>query len=76
MKTATVGKIQKNFSEVLRNIKAGEEITIIRRGKPIAKLSALGPKKDVEWPDFFKDAVKLKGKQVSKLMIDSRKDRF
>lgn len=76
MKTATVGRIQKNFSEVLRNIKAGEEITIIKRGRPVAKLTALGPKKDIEWPAFFKDAVKLKGKQASKIVIDSRKDRF
>lgn len=76
MKTATVGKIQKNFSEVLRNIKAGEEITIIKRGKPVARLTALGPKKNIEWPDFFKDTVKLKGKQVSKILIDTRKDRF
>mgnify|MGYP001301771802 CR=1 FL=1 len=76
MKIATVGKIQKNFSEVLRNIKAGEEITIIKRGRPVAKLTALGPKKNIKWPDFLKDAVKLKGKQVSKIVIDSRKDRF
>ncbi len=44
MKTATVGEIQKNFARVLRDIRAGEEITVTRRGKPVAKISALGPK--------------------------------
>jgi len=43
MKTATVGEIQKNFSRILNQIKAGEEIAVTRRGKPVAKISAIGP---------------------------------
>jgi len=34
MKTASVGEIQKNFSRILKEIKAGEEIAVTRRGKP------------------------------------------
>jgi antitoxin (DNA-binding transcriptional repressor) of toxin-antitoxin stability system len=76
MKTATVGEIQKNFGKILKDIHLGEEITIIRRGKPIAKLTALGPKKNVEWPEFYNDAIELKGKPVSQLIIENREDRF
>lgn len=43
MKTATVGEIQKNFSRILKEIKAGEEIAVTKRGKPVAKITALGP---------------------------------
>ena len=45
MKTASVGEIQKNFSRILKEIKTGEEIAVTKRGKPVAKITALGPKK-------------------------------
>ncbi|MGD9161478.1 MAG: type II toxin-antitoxin system prevent-host-death family antitoxin [Desulfobacteraceae bacterium] len=76
MKTATVGEIQKNFSKILKDIHLGEEITITSRGKPIAKLTALGPKKDIDWPDFNDEAIKLKGKPASQLVIEDREERF
>lgn len=76
MKTATVGEIQKNFSRIIRDIKAGEEITVTRRGKPIAKIAALGPRNDIEWPDFHVEAVNLKGKPVSEIVLEGREDRF
>lgn len=76
MKTATVGEVQKNFSKILKDINLGEEITITNRGKPIAKLTALGPKKDISWPDFIAEAVELKGKSASDLIIEDREDRF
>ena len=76
MKTATVGEVQKNFSKILKDINLGEEITITSRGKPIAKLTALGPKKDIKWPDFLDEAIELKGKPASQLVIEDREDRF
>ena len=48
MKTATVGEIQKNFARVLKNIWAGQEITVTRRGKPVAKIAASGPRDEIE----------------------------
>lgn len=76
MKIATVGEVQKNFGKVLRDISAGEEITITKRGKPIAKLTALGPKTEIDWPDFYDEAIELKGKSVSKIVIEDREERF
>jgi prevent-host-death family protein len=76
MKTATVGEIQKNFSRILKEIKAGEEIAVTRRGKPVAKITALGPTKDIDWPDFYSEAIKLKGKPASKIVIEGRRERF
>ena len=76
MKNASVGEIQKNFAQVLRDIKAGEEITVTKRGKPVAKIMALGPQEEIEWPDFYADAIKLKGKPVSSIVLESRKDRL
>ena len=76
MRTATVGEIQKNFAKVLRDIKNGEELTITKRGKPVAKITGLGPKSEIEWPDFYDEAVELKGKTTSDVVIESREDRF
>jgi prevent-host-death family protein len=76
MKTATVGEVQKNFGKVLRDISAGEEITITKRGKPIAKITALGPKTEIDWPDFYGEAIELKGKSVSKIVIEDREERL
>ena len=76
MKTTSVGEIQKNFSKVLKYIKSGEEIAITKRGKPIAKITALGPKNDIDWPDFYKEAIQLKGKSLSEIIIQDREDRF
>lgn len=76
MKTATVGEIQKSFVKVLKNIKAGEEIIVTKSGEPVAKITALGPKKNIDWPDFFEDAIEIKGKPVSEIVVEEREDRF
>ena len=76
MRTATVGEIQKNFSRILNQIKAGEEIAVTRRGKPVAKISAIGPKEKIDWPDFYGEAAELKGKPVGEIVIEGREDRF
>ena len=76
MKTATVGEIQKNFARVLRDIRAGEEITVMRRGKPVAKISALGPKSEIDWPDFYHDAIHLEGTPISQILLEGREDRI
>jgi len=76
METATVGEIQKNFAKVLRGINNGKEITITKRGRPVAKIVSLGPKDKVEWPDFYSEAISLKGKPVSEIVIKDREDRF
>jgi prevent-host-death family protein len=76
MKTASVGEIQKNFAGVLRNIHAGEKVIITKRGRPVAKITALGPQNGIDWPDFYTESIKLSGKQLSDIVIENRDDRF
>ena len=75
MKTASVGEIQKNFAGVLRSINAGEEVTITKRGKPVATIKSLGPKSRINWPDLYEETIELKGKLFSDIVIDDRADR-
>ena len=76
MKTATVGEIQKNFAKVLNSINSGEEITITKRGKPVARVISLGPKDEIDWPDFYAEAIELKGKSASDIVIEGRNERI
>ena len=39
MKTTTVSKLKASLSEYLRSVKAGEEVLITERGRPVAKLT-------------------------------------
>jgi prevent-host-death family protein len=39
MKTTTVTKLKASLSEYLRQVKAGEEVLVTERGRPIAKLA-------------------------------------
>jgi prevent-host-death family protein len=39
MKTTTVLKLKASLSEYLRSVKAGEEVMITERGRPIARLT-------------------------------------
>ncbi|MBT8339730.1 MAG: type II toxin-antitoxin system prevent-host-death family antitoxin [Desulfatitalea sp.] len=76
MQTATVGDVQKNFAEVLRKIKAGEEVIVTRRGVPVAKITALGAKQNIDWPDFYRESIELKGKPLSEVVTGNREERF
>lgn len=76
MKHATVGDIQKNFASVLRRIRAGEEILVTKRGRPIARIMPLKPREEITWPDFFEEAVPLNGPPVSDDVLHGRQERF
>jgi len=39
MKTTTVSKLKASLSEYLRSVKAGEEVLITERGRPVAKIT-------------------------------------
>jgi len=76
MKTATVGEIQKNFAKVLNRINSGEEITVTKRGKPIATITAIGQKTGINWPDFRSESIELKGQPISEMIIKDREERL
>jgi len=76
MKEATVGDIQKNFSRVLRSIRSGEQVLVTRRGKPVARIMPLDPVKEIAWPDFFAETVRLKGRPASDEVLQGREERL
>ena len=52
MKTATVRTLRNDYAKLLRRVETGEEISISRRGKIVAKLvPARPPSTKVDWTD-------------------------
>ena len=39
----------------------GQEIIITNREKPVARIVSLTPKSEIEWPDFYNEAIDLTG---------------
>lgn len=76
MKTISVGAVQKNFAGVLRQLEAGEEIIVTKRGRPVARITPPDAAREINWPDFSKECVTIKGKPLSDVVIEDRKDRF
>ena len=52
MKTTTMRELKHETSKVLGWAEAGEEVTLTRRGKTIALLSPVRPKRTPARPDF------------------------
>ena len=82
MKRATVREVQHNLAGVLRWIADGESVEIVRHRKVVARIvPAASPSTAPDWPDFTARARNIwgkavKGKPVSRLIVDDRDDRL
>ena len=45
-------------------------------GYPVAELTAIGPREDIEWPEFYSNAIETKGKKLSQIISENREDPF
>jgi prevent-host-death family protein len=71
MKTATVRELRNNYRHVLEWVEAGEEVTISRRGKVIARLVPEKPKsRKVDWTKSAAFALHEKWKHMRKLTAE------
>lgn len=82
MKIVTVRHVQRNLAAVLEAVRKGQEITITKRGTPVARLiPARRPEGTVRWPD---SAARMKrlgldataGTPASQIIREMRGDRF
>ena len=81
MRTATIRQMQHGLTAVLERVARGEEITITRRGVPVARLLPAAPAKKAKkpvWPDAmsrlndrFRDGA-AKGKPASEIVREMR----
>lgn len=78
MNQMTVKEARSHFSSLINQVGKGRVIEILRRGKKVARLVAPSGKR-VFLPDLseFRASVRIKGKPVSRLVVEARtKERY
>ncbi len=67
MKTATIRKVRHDFSTVLAWVAAGEEVTVLNRTRPVARICPprpADPAPAVRMPDFAARAKAIFGDRI------------
>jgi|SaaInl4_150m_RNA_FD_contig_21_1311690_length_277_multi_2_in_0_out_0_1 prevent-host-death family protein len=75
MISINVREAKTNLSSLLKQVEQGEEIQILRRGKPVAMLAPI-PKDPVSLPPMakFRDQIKIKGIPASETLAKMREE--
>lgn len=75
MERANVREVRENLRAYLERAESGEEISILRRGKEVARLVP-PERKPKKFPDLteFRASIKLKGESASESLIKSRRE--
>jgi prevent-host-death family protein len=64
--SVNIRDLRGNLRELVERAEAGEEITIVRRGKQVARLMPPAPE--------FRASIKLKGEPLSQTVIRQRRE--
>ncbi|MDQ3430543.1 MAG: type II toxin-antitoxin system prevent-host-death family antitoxin [Actinomycetota bacterium] len=75
MERVSVREVRENLRAYLERAESGEEISILRRGKEVARLVP-PERKPGRFPDLteFRASIKLKGESVSESLIKTRRE--
>lgn len=75
MDTVSIREARRRLSELVDAAQRGEAVVITRRGKKVARLSAVRDQPRKRLPDLtaFRASIKVKGKPLSQVVIDNRR---
>ena len=73
-----IREARRRFSEYINKVQKGEEIIITKRGEPIAKLVSIQKRKcnKLKSHKELRNSIKRMGKPLSKILLESREERF
>ena len=76
MRTAGVREARQNLTELLDDVKKGREIVITDRGRPVARLAPLEPRRP--FPDLSRVRRAFRGPDpaLSQAVLEEREDRL
>ena len=76
MEPVSLKEARRRLSDLVRAAERGESTIITRRGKKVARLVPAGEPKPKGFPDLteFRRSIKIKGKPLSQVVIDSRRE--
>lgn len=60
MKSISVREMKANWSEIERQVNQGEEITVLNRGRPTARIGPASPAEVAIWDDHLATAARPK----------------
>ncbi|MEK6663702.1 MAG: type II toxin-antitoxin system Phd/YefM family antitoxin [Pseudomonadota bacterium] len=59
MRTINIHEAKTHLSRLVEEVSAGEELTIVKAGKPMARLVPIKPAKRVRKPGFLKGKIRI-----------------
>jgi prevent-host-death family protein len=73
-----IKEARKRFSEYINRVQQGEEVIITKRDEPIAKLVSIQNRKRNKLKSHkeLRNSIKRVGKPLSKILLESREERF
>ena len=76
LEDVSVNEARRNFKEILDRVMVGEEITISRHGRPIARIVPVNPRRRLPDTTEFLKTIEYTGKPLSQIVVEEReKDR-
>ena len=69
-----VREAKARLSEYLSQVEQGEEIVVLRRGRPVAVLKAVENPAPLPKMDGFRKQIRLKGRPVSETLVKMREE--
>ncbi len=75
MKNLSVKEIRTRLSEVIHAAESGQETTITRYGKPVARIVPVQTQRPT-FPDLaaFRGSIKLRGKTLTETLLEMREE--
>ena len=75
MNEVNIREARKRLSSLIDAAQHGESTVIVRRGQPVARIDPAGPPPETTLPDrsAFRSRIKIRGKAMSKVVIEQRK---
>jgi prevent-host-death family protein len=75
MRRVSVREARENFRSLLDDVAAGEEILVVRRGKPIARLVPAGEEgKRLPALDDFRSSIEVRGGTLGEELAAARRE--
>lgn len=78
MRRAGIREARQNLSELIDQVKKGQEVLITDRGKPVARLVPAKPMASKPFPDLsaFRKRMPVLDPPLSEILIEEREDRI
>ena len=76
MKTMSVREMKAHWSEVEAQVRAGETIEVLNRGKPSVRIVPAAPRKISDWDDHLATAISGGGRTAEETVAADREGRW